>query len=137
MSESLKWSAHRIIITKELGVALFQVTFVRSCMYIGGGVSAYDFTKLFHFPPLHTSVFDYVFQVKCETCKVLLFRPHLCVWGEELYTQMGFFVLSNLADRYIHRREMCAVSLKSSSSVEFEIKKIDLNFVFFRGVIEV
>ena len=26
--------------------------------------------------------------------------------GEELYTQMGFFVQSISADRYIHRREM-------------------------------
>ena len=34
----------------------------------------------------------------------LLFRPHL--WGEELYTQMVFFVQSILADRYIHRREI-------------------------------
>ena len=61
--------------------------------------------------------------------KYLLFRPHL--WGEELYTQMVFFVQSILADRYIHRREMWVVSLKSSSSVEFETKKIFLNFIFF------
>ena len=42
---------------------------------------------------------------------------------------MGFFVQSILADRYIHRREMLLVSLKISFSVEFEIKKIFLNFV--------
>ena len=34
----------------------------------------------------------------------LLFRPTLV--GEELYTQMGFFVQSILADRYNHRREL-------------------------------
>ena len=59
---------------------------------------------------------------------LLLFRPHL--WGEELSTQMGFFVQTILADRYIHRRKMRVVSLKSSSSVELEIKKIFLNLVF-------
>ena len=42
-----------------------------------------------------------------------------------------FFVHSILADRYIHRREMWVVSLKSCSSVEFKTKKIFLNFVFF------
>ena len=57
---------------------------------------------------------------------LLLFRLHL--WGEELYTKMVFFVQTISADRYIHRREMWVLSLKSSSSVEFEIKKI---FVFF------
>ena len=33
-----------------------------------------------------------------------LFQSHL--WGEELYTQMVFFVQTILDDRYIHRREM-------------------------------
>ena len=33
-----------------------------------------------------------------------LFRPHLR--GEELYTPIGFYVQTILADRYIHRREM-------------------------------
>ena len=46
--------------------------------------------------------------------------------GEELYTQMSFFVQTILTDRYIHRREMSVVSLKSSSIVEFEIKKFFL-----------
>ena len=50
---------------------------------------------------------------------------------EELYTQIGFFVQTIFADRYIHRRELRLVSLESSSSVEYGIKKI-----FFR-VIEV
>ena len=44
-----------------------------------------------------------------------LFRPLLR--GEELYTQMGFFVQTILADRYIHRRESRLVSLESLSSV--------------------
>ena len=35
--------------------------------------------------------------------------------GEELYTQMGFFVQSILAARYIHRRELRLVSLESLS----------------------
>ena len=59
----------------------------------------------------------------------IIVRPHL--WGEELYTQMGFFVQSILVHRYIHRKEMWVVSLKSSSSVELETKKIFFNFVFF------
>ena len=49
--------------------------------------------------------------------------------GEELYTQMGFFVQSVLADRYIHRRKLRPVSLESLSSVEYGIKKIFLIFV--------
>ena len=59
----------------------------------------------------------------------LFFRPFLR--GEELYTQMVFFVQTILADRYIHRREMWVASLKSWSSVEFKIKKMFLIFVFF------
>ena len=46
-----------------------------------------------------------------------------------------FFIQTNLADRYVHRRELWVVSLKSSSSVEFEIKKIFL-IRFFWGAIE-
>ena len=55
--------------------------------------------------------------------------PHL--WGEELYNSNGFFVQTILADPYNRRREMWVVSLKSSSSAEFETKKIFLKFVFF------
>ena len=44
---------------------------------------------------------------------------------------MVFFGQAILADRYIHRREIWVVSLKSCSSVEFKIKNIFLNFVFF------
>ena len=65
-----------------------------------------------------------------------IFVPTPLVGGRNYILKWVFFVPWILADRYIHRREMCVVSLKSSSSVEFEIKKIFLNFVFFRGVIE-
>ena len=59
----------------------------------------------------------------------LLFRSHL--WGGNYILKWIFFVQTILADRYMHRREMWVVSWKSSSSVEFRIKKIFLNFVFF------
>ena len=53
--------------------------------------------------------------------------------GEELYTQTGFFFVQSIfADRYIHRRELRLVSLESSFSVEYGIKKIFLIFVFYR-----
>ena len=57
-----------------------------------------------------------------------LFRPLLR--GEELYTQM-VFLQTIFADRYIHRRELRLVSLESSSSVEYGIKKIFLFLFFF------
>ena len=61
----------------------------------------------------------------CHLCFRLLFVPiPILVGGEELYTQMGFFVQTDLVDRYIHRKEFSVVSLKSSSKVEFGIKKI-------------
>ena len=69
----------------------------------------------------------------------------ICIWelihfivptppeGEELYTQLVFFFVQSIfADRYIHRRELRLVSLESSSSVEYGIKKIFLIFVFYR-----
>ena len=65
----------------------------------------------------------------------LLFRPLLR--GKEIYTQIGFFVQSILADRHIHRRELRLVSLESLSSAEYGIKKIFFNFRFLQGVIEV
>ena len=52
-------------------------------------------------------------------------------WGRNYILNWVFFVQTILADRYIHRRDMCVVSLKSSSSVDLGIKKISLNFVFF------
>ena len=54
-----------------------------------------------------------------------------------IYSNGFFFVQSILADRYIHRREIWVVSLKSSFSLEFEIKKIFLNFVFFEGLLRI
>ena len=66
-----------------------------------------------------------------KTFRPLLIVPTPLVGGEELYTQMGFFVQSILADRYIHRRELRLVSLESLSSVEYGIKKIFQIFVFF------
>ena len=62
----------------------------------------------------------------------LLFRPLLK--GEELYTQLVFFVQSIFADRYIHRRELRLVSLESLSSVKYGIKLTFLIFVFDREI---
>ena len=71
---------------------------------------------------LHTaSVDSKCVQLLKKNC-ALLFRP--LSRGEEQYTQMGFFVQSNLADRYIHRRELRLVSLESLSSGEYGIKKV-------------
>ena len=70
----------------------------------------------------------------CNNCLSFLFRPLLR--GGELYTQMGFFVQTILADRYIPRRELRLVSLESLSSVEYRIKKF-FEFRFLQGVIEV
>ena len=54
-------------------------------------------------------------------------------WGGRNYIlNWFFFVQSILADRYIHRRELRLVSLESSSSVEYGIKKIFL-FSFLTG----
>ena len=53
------------------------------------------------------------------------------VGGGTIYSNGFFFVQTILVDRYIHRTEMLVVSLKSSSSVEFEYKKNFWNFVFF------
>ena len=77
--------------------------------------------------------------------EVMFLRILLCFWstnrnlivptllrGEELYTHMGFFVPWIFAARYIHRRELRLVSLESSSSIEYGIKKIFLIFVFYR-----
>ena len=51
--------------------------------------------------------------------------------GRNYILKWVFFVQTILADRYIHCREMWVVSIKISSSVEFEIKKIFLKIVFF------
>ena len=50
--------------------------------------------------------------------------------GEELHTQVAFFVQTILADWYIHRTELRLVSLESLSSAEYGIKKDFLIFVF-------
>ena len=47
--------------------------------------------------------------------------------GEELYTQTVLLVQSILADRYTNRRELRLLSLESTSSAEYRIKKF-LNF---------
>ena len=64
----------------------------------------------------------------------LLFRPLLRGGGGgggTIYSNGCFFV-QIFADRYIYRRELRMVSLESSSSVEFGIKKIFIIFVFYR-----
>ena len=53
--------------------------------------------------------------------------------GGTIYSY-GFFVQSNLADRYIHRKEMWVISLKSSSSIEFEIKMFFFPNSSYRGL---
>ena len=57
-----------------------------------------------------------------------MFQPPL-VGREELYTQMGFFVQTILADRYIRRRELWVLSLKSLYTLEYGIKMLFLNFI--------
>ena len=52
--------------------------------------------------------------------------------GEELYTQMVFFVQTILADRYNNRRELWVVPVESPSSVDYGIKKIFSIFAFYR-----
>ena len=66
--------------------------------------------------------------------RLFLFRPLL---RGGLYTQIGFFVQTILADRNIHRRELRLVSLESLSSVEYRIKKIFFDIRLLQGVFEV
>ena len=66
-----------------------------------------------------------------EMSRRILIVPTPLVGAGTIYSNGFFFVQSILADRYIHRAEKIVVSLKSSSTVEFEIKKIFLNFVIF------
>ena len=63
----------------------------------------------------HTQLFTVTISFMYTTV-TFLFR--LLLRGEELYTQMEFFVQSIVADRYIHRRELRLLSLESLSSVE-------------------
>ena len=56
--------------------------------------------------PLYPIVFiEICFTIKI-TVEIFVPTPLVGGGGEELYTQMGFFFLTILADRYIHRREM-------------------------------
>ena len=60
----------------------------------------------------------------------LYYCPDLLKRRKELDTQMGLFVQSNLANRYIHRTGLFVVSLESPSSVEYITKKTFFSFVF-------
>ena len=51
--------------------------------------------------------------------------------GEVLYTQIGFFVQTILADQYNHCREIWVISLKSPSSVEYGYRKTFSIFAFY------
>ena len=69
-------------------------------------------------------------RVKSDSLGEPMIVPIPLVGGAPL--KWAFFQ-SVLADRYIYRREMRVVSLKSSSNVEFGIKKtFFLNFLFFK-----
>ena len=68
------------------------------------------------------SSISWFFNLWKNKCTTFLFRPS---WGGRNYIlKWFFFVPWNFADRYIHRRELRLVSLESSSSVEYGIKKI-------------
>ena len=58
--------------------------------------------------------------------KFIVPTPHV---GSNYILKWFLFVQTILADRYIHRREKWVVSLKSSSSVQFEVKKL-ISFFF-------
>ena len=77
-------------------------------------------------------------SANCSTLQILnfLFRP-LLRGGGTIYSTGFFFLQSILTDRYIHRRELWVVSLKSPFSVESGIKKIFSNFFSLQRVIEV
>ena len=74
-----------------------------------------------------------VFHAVAARASVVYCSEHPC-GGRNYILKWVFFVQSILADRYIHRREMWVVSLKSASSVQFKIKKIFLIFVFFEDL---
>ena len=68
--------------------------------------------------------------INAANTKVNIVVPTPLEGREELYTQMGFFVQTILTDRNIHRRGLRLVSLESTSSVEYGIRKILWNIVF-------
>ena len=70
----------------------------------------------------------------CPHATMILIVPTPLVVEGTIYSN-GFFVQTFSADRYIHRREMRVISLESSSSVEFGIKKFFLNFLFFEELL--
>ena len=72
---------------------------------------------------LNTSFLATKFAKRLSVFGSFFFVPTPLVGVGEIDNQIGFFVQSRLADRYIHRREMLVVSLKNTSSVELEIKK--------------
>ena len=51
--------------------------------------------------------------------------------GGNIYSIWVFVVQSFLADQFIHLRELRVVSLESSSSVDYAIKKISLTWFKF------
>ena len=73
---------------------------------------------------------NFSFKPRFGRTKVIVPTP-LEGWGT-IYSTGFFFVQSIFTDRYIHRRELWVLSLKSPSSVEYGFKKIFLIFVFYR-----
>ena len=67
-----------------------------------------------------------------ETLKRLVIVPTPLEGGGTIYSNGFFFVQSIFADQYIHRRELRLVLLENSSSAEYGIKMIFLNFLFYR-----
>ena len=55
---------------------------------------------------------------------LFLFSFRLILVGEEVYTQMGFFVQTILADRYNHRRELWVVSLEFDFTIDVTTRRV-------------
>ena len=92
---------------------------------------------------LCSSIYSSFGRQLCQNCGWAVSEPYVqshitgppccsdpIIWGEELYTQTGFFVPWIFADRYTHRRSLWVVSLKRPSSVDYRIKKIFSKFIF-------
>ena len=125
------------------------VTFRNWCTELGIGL----FKKEFYSDNAEFDFFYSIGELPVHKTSPLIFLANWCIvrlslWlsasncsdptcgGRTIYSKRFFlfFVQTILVDRYIHRRGMRIVSLKSSSSVKFEVKKI---FWFFcRGVTE-
>ena len=79
---------------------------------------------------MESCAINFVFPYEIFLEKYLLFRPHL--WGEELYTQMGFFCSVNFGRSIYSSYRNVSGIIKRLLQLEFKIKKIFLwNFVFF------